>query len=55
MFLSSKVLNYPGGHGLIESLVQTIKIEINMYAEDGCHSDLAVLQLRATPLESRTA
>ena len=45
---------YNRGHGFIERQVQTIKNVLHGNAEDGSGPDLALLQLRATPLDSRT-
>ena len=46
--------NYPGGHGFIECQLQTIKHIFTRCAEDGSDPHLALLQLRATPLDCRT-
>ena len=42
------------GHGFIECQVQTIKHIFTKCAEDGSDPHLALLQLRATPLDCRT-
>ena len=46
--------HYPRGHGFIECQVQTIKHIFAKCAEDGSDPHLALLQLRATPLDCRT-
>ena len=46
--------HYPRGHGFIERQVQTIKHIFAKCAEDGSDPHLALLQLRATPLDCRT-
>ena len=46
--------HYPRGHGFIEHQVQTIKHIFAKCAEDGSDPNLALLQLRATPLDCRT-
>ena len=46
--------HYPRGHGFIECQVQTIKHIFAKSAEDGTDPHLALLQLRATPLDCRT-
>ena len=45
---------YPKGHGFIERQVQTIKNLLSKCAKDGSDPYLALLQLRSTPLDSRT-
>ena len=45
---------YPKGHGFIERQVQTIKNLLSKCAKDGSDLYLALLQLRSTPLDSRT-
>ena len=44
---------YPKGHGLIERQVQTIKSLMNKCDGDVTYHSLALLQLRATPKDSR--
>ena len=44
----------PRGHGFTNRQVQTIQNVFNRCAEDGTDANLALLQLRATPLYSRT-
>ena len=44
---------YPKGHGFIERQVQTIKNLLNKCEGDGTDHSLALLQLRATPIDSR--
>ena len=46
---------YPKGHGFIERQVQTIKSLLSKCAKDGSDPYLALLQLRSTPLDSRTS
>ena len=46
--------HYPTGHGFIECKVQTLEHLFTKCAEDGSDPHLALLQLRATPLECRT-
>ena len=45
---------YPKGHGFIERQGQTIKNLLSKCAKDGSDPYLALLQLRSTPLDSRT-
>ena len=45
---------YPRGHGFIQCQVQTIKHIFTKCAEDGSDPHLALLQLRATPLDCRS-
>ena len=45
---------YPKGNSFIERQVQTIKNLLSKCAKDGSHPGLALLQLRSTPLDSRT-
>ena len=45
---------YPKGHGFIEMQVQTTKNLLSKCAKDGSDPYLALLQLRSTPLDSRT-
>ena len=45
---------YPKGHGFIERQVQTIKNLLSKTSKDGSDPYLALLQLRSTPLNSRT-
>ena len=46
---------YPKGHGFIERQVQTIQNVLGKFAKDGSDPYLsALLQLRSTPLDSRT-
>ena len=52
--LTTRSSHYPRGHCLIKIQVQTIKNVLNGCAEDGTDANLTVLQLRATPLDSRT-
>ena len=46
--------HYSIGDGFIKRQVQAIKNVFNRCAEDGTDANLALLQLRATPLDSRT-
>ena len=43
------------GHGFIKRQLQTIKNVFNRFAEDGTDANWALLQLRATQLDSRTS
>ena len=45
---------YPKGHSFIERQVQTIKSLLSKCAKDGSDPYLALLQMRSTPLDSRT-
>ena len=45
---------YPTGHGFMERQVQTIKNLLSKCAKDGSDPYLSLLQLRSTPLDSRT-
>ena len=45
---------YPKSHDFIGRQVQTIKNLLSKCAKDGSNPHLALLQLRSTPLESRT-
>ena len=51
--LTTSSPHYPRGHGFIERQVQNIKNVFNRCAEEGTDANLTVLQLRATPLDSR--
>ena len=44
---------HPKGHGFIERQVQTIKNLLNKYDGDGTDHYMALLQLTATPIDSR--
>ena len=44
---------YPKGHGFIERQVQTIKNLLNKCDGDGTNHYLALLQLKATPIDSK--
>ena len=46
--------HYPRGHGFIESQVQIIKNLFNRYVEEGTNHQVALQQLRATPLDNNT-
>ena len=46
---------YTKAHGFIERQVQTIKSLLSKCAKDGSDPYLALLQLRSTPLDSRTS
>ena len=52
--LNTSSQHYPRGHGFIERQLQTIKNVLNRCAEDGTDAKLALMQLRDTPLDSRT-
>ena len=45
---------YPKGHGFIERQVQTIRNLLNKCDKDGSDPYLALLQLKSTPLDSKT-
>ena len=46
--------HYPRGHGFVEQQVQTIKKLLTKCIQDGSDPFLALLQLRTTPIDSRT-
>ena len=46
--------HYPRGHGLVETHVQTIKRLMSKCREDGIDIDMAILNLRSTPLNRNT-
>ena len=52
--LTTSSPHYPRCHGFIRRQVQTIKNVLNRCAKDGTDANLALLQLRAIPLDSRT-
>ena len=47
-------LHYPRGNGVVEQQVQTIKKLLTKCSQDGSYPFLALLQLRTTPIDSRT-
>ena len=52
--LTTSSPHYPRGHGFVEQQVQTIKKLLTKCIQDGSDPFLALLQLRTTPIDSRT-
>ena len=52
--LTTSSPHYPRGHGFVKSQVQTIKKVLIKCIQDGSDPFLALLQLRITPIDSRT-
>ena len=52
--LTTSCPHYPRGHGFIKRQEQTKKNVFIRCAQDGIDANLALLQLRTTPLDSRT-
>ena len=52
--LATSSPHYPRGHGFVEQQVQTIKKLLSKHFQDGSDPFLALLQLRTTPIDSRT-
>ena len=52
--LTTSSPHYPRGHGFVKQQVQTIKKLLTKCSQDGSDPFLAQLQLRTTPIDSRT-
>ena len=52
--LTTSSPHYPRGHGFVKWQVQTIKKLLPKCSQDGSDPFLALLQLRTTPIDSRT-